>query len=103
MDRNVVVLQKRYRGCHDHLVVEHYLVVEEGGNVKENFVYNSMFSTFYCISMTIVASNMTFDLLFGMQLEQKSPHQTATCSRHDIAKIIVVLAIFYIKNKSFTI
>jgi hypothetical protein len=38
-----------------------------------------------------------------MQLEQKSPHQTATCSRHDIAKIIVVLAIFYIKNKSFTI
>ena len=48
--------------CVDY--VEDYLVVEEGGSVKENFVYNSMFSTFYCISMTIVASNMTFDLVF---------------------------------------
>lgn len=48
--------------CVDY--VEDYLVVEEGGNAKENFVYNSMFSTFYCISMTIVASNMTFDLVF---------------------------------------
>ena len=42
--------------CVDY--VEDYLVVEEGGSVKENFVYNSMFSTFYLSECGFVLSNI---------------------------------------------
>ena len=56
MDRNVVVLQKRYRGCHDHLVVERTpltLQQRKSRHMKHFFPSFSLFYIIYLANQTI--------------------------------------------------